>query len=161
MVKPGSNQCGLAPQVFLLIPFYFSKIRLFLWKALKYFARVLQSYSTQKALQNQHFDFNSIWRYRVLIYQKVCFIQKDSFAIYLNNGTLGTFVTHQGVGLWQLPSKGIFGIFCNFPLFMSSQVPKISQKWPCTVTVIAERPDKLQRFPRFHCRDKWQSYLFL
>ena len=60
MVKPGSNLCGLSPRVFWLIPFYFSDVRLILQKAFKYFARVLQSYTTQQELQNQHFDFNSI-----------------------------------------------------------------------------------------------------
>ena len=63
------------------------------------FAKGLQSYSTQQALQNQQFDFNSIWCYSVLIYQKVCFIQKYSFAIYLYNGSLVTSVTHLSVGL--------------------------------------------------------------
>ena len=67
--------------------------------AFKYFAGVLQSYSTQQALQNKHFDFNIIWRNSVLIYKKLLFIQKDSFAIYLYNGTLGTSVTHLGVEL--------------------------------------------------------------
>ena len=119
----------------------------------------MQSNSTQKALQKQHFDFNSIWRNSLLIYQKVSFIQINIFTIY--NVTLGTSATHLGVKLWQLPCRGIFGIFCNFPLFMTSQVSKISQKWPCTVTVIAQRPDELQRFPLCHCKDKWQSYIFL
>ena len=57
--------------------------------------RVLQSYSTEKAQQNQLVDFNSIKRYSLPISQRVRFIRKKySFAIYLYNGTLGTFLAH-------------------------------------------------------------------
>ena len=37
MVKPGSNLCGLSPQVFQLIFSYFSKIRLFFIKGIQIF----------------------------------------------------------------------------------------------------------------------------
>ena len=83
MVKPGSDLCGLSPQVFCLIPFFFSEIRLFFKKPFKYFARVLQSYITQPALQNLYSDFNSIWRYSLLIYQNVCVYTKKKKNIAL------------------------------------------------------------------------------
>ena len=61
--------------------------------AFKYFARVLRSYSTEQALQNQNFDFNSIVRYSVHC------IGKYNFTIYLYNGTFGTLVAYLGAVL--------------------------------------------------------------
>ena len=49
--------------------------------------------------------------YSVHIYQKVHFIGKNSFANYLYNGTLGTFVAHRGAVLGQLLCRVIFGWF--------------------------------------------------
>ena len=151
----------LVTRGFWLIPFYFSKIRLFSSKVFKYLARVLQGYRTQQALQNQNFDSNRIKRYSVLIYQRVYFLQKYSFAIYVYNGTLGTFVTQ--LRAMTVTVQGFFCccIFWTFPSIMSAQMSKICQLWPCTITGIAQRQDGLHRFPRCHCRDKWQSYLFV
>ena len=49
MVKPGSNQCGLTQQVFWLIPFFFSKIRLFYYRHLN----ILRGFCRVTAL-NKH-----------------------------------------------------------------------------------------------------------
>ena len=64
------------------------------------------------------------------IYQKVGFIQKYGCA----NLSESVFYTKRWLCHLSLQ--------WHFPLFMSSQVPKISQKWPCTVPVIAEHPDQ-------------------
>ena len=50
MVKPGSNLCGLSPQVFWLIPFYFSEIRLFYKRHLN----ILQGFCRVTAI-NTHY----------------------------------------------------------------------------------------------------------
>ena len=151
MVNTGSNLCGLTPKIFWLIPSYVSEIRLFLEKAFKYFLS-LQSYSTQQALQNLNF----VWPF----FQKVHFIGKDSFVIYLYNGIIETFVAHLGAVLWQLLWRVSFGGFWTPWHSWIRESCKIRQKYHCTVTVIAQRPDELQRFPRCHCKDKWQSYIF-
>ena len=107
------------------------------------------------------FDFNSIKRYIVPIYQKVCFIQNDRFAIYLYNGTFGTCVARLSAVLWQLLCMVIFRWFWGPGHSWMRKSCKLCQKYPCSVTVIAQRPNGLQRFPRCHCKDKWQSFLFV
>ena len=77
---------------FLIDSFICQQEYTFLQKAFKYFPRVLQSSSTQKALQNPSFNINSIQRFNMTIYQKVHFVRKYFCAHYLYNGTLGTFV---------------------------------------------------------------------
>ena len=161
MVKPGSNLCGLTPQVFWTTPFFFSEIRTFY----KIYLNILQGSCrviacTEQALQNQIINFNSIKRYCVQIYQKVNFIGKNSFAIYLYRGTLGTFVAHLGAVLWQLLCRVTFGRIWALGNSWTKESCKICQKYPCLVTVIAQRPDGLQRFQRCQSKDKWQSYLF-
>ena len=132
----------------------------FLEKALKYFLTVWQSYSTQQALQNLNFYFNSIPRYRVTIYQKVQFIGKDNSAIYLYDVTLRTCVAHLVAVLWQLPFSFFWPIFLNFPFSWVSRCPKSAKNNPhgnCHRTA----PRWATKFSRCHRKDKLKSYIFL
>ena len=77
----------------------------------KYWTRVSWWTSTQKALLNLKLNFNFILRYNKTFYQKMHFIQKDSYANYLSYDTLWTCVAIMGAEVWHLPWRVIFSRF--------------------------------------------------
>jgi hypothetical protein len=142
-----------------LIPYYFSEIRLFYNRYLN----ILRGFCRVTAL-NKHYNFfcftSTAYSATVCQFIRKCVLYKR-IALPSLQWHLGNLCSSSGRCAMTVPVQGHFWlILCTWALKIEGNC-KICQKYLCTVTVIATRPDGLQRFPRCHSKDKWQSYFFV